>query len=261
MEIICIYQIISSEIMEENRNKNISIIDFGECEERLKKKFNIDYIIVLQLDIISTNSKNIILYYEVYNPNTLEKIDLSICNDLTINAYLDYSLSDEELDLYIKLDQLGYDLFNPNDSFYHDLCTPFSTDNKTDILLSDRRIDIFKNKTFCEEGCIYKHYNYLYEKVQCECSIKEKIDPNIDHIQFYGNLLFSSFFELKNFSNIEVMRCFKLVFSKLGQIKNFRSYLFIALILIFFILMIIFYIKGKKQIYQLTLTLYLEISK
>ena len=33
----CIYQIISSEIMEENRNKNISIIDFGECEERLKK--------------------------------------------------------------------------------------------------------------------------------------------------------------------------------------------------------------------------------
>ena len=189
--------------------------------------------------------------YEVYNPNTLEKIDLSICNDLTINTYLPYSLSDEELDLYIKLDQLGYDLYNPNDSFYHDLCTPFTTDSKTDILLSDRRLDIFKNKTFCEEGCIYKHYNYLYEKVQCECSIKEKVEPNIDSIKFYGNLLFSAFFELKNFSNIEVIRCFKLVFSKLGQIKNFGSYLFIALIFIFFILMITFYIQGKKQLFQI----------
>ena len=249
-----IYQVISSEMMEENKNKNLSIIDFGECEERLKQKFSIDYIIILQLDIFLDNSSNIILKYEVYNPNTLEKIDLSICNDLTINTYLPYSLSDEELDLYTKLDQLGYDLYNPNDSFYHDLCTPFTTDKKTDILLSDRRLDIFKNKTFCEEGCTYKHYDYLYEKVQCECNIKEKIEPNIDNIKFYGNLLFSSFFELKNFSNIEVIRCFKLVFSKLGQIKNLGSYLFIVLILIFFILMILFYIKGKKQLYQIVYT-------
>ena len=41
-----IYQIISSEKMDENKNKNISIIELGECGEKLKKMHNIDYIII-----------------------------------------------------------------------------------------------------------------------------------------------------------------------------------------------------------------------
>ena len=244
----CIYQVISSESMEENKKKNISIIDFGVCEERLKRIYSLDYIIILKIDIFLSNSTNIILKYEVYNPYTLEKIDLSICNDLTIKVYLPYSIPDNDLNLYKQLVQLGYDLYNPNDSFYHDLCTPYTTNLKTDILISDRRKDYFKNMAFCEEGCVYMHYDYLYGKVQCECLIKNNITENIDNIKFYGTLFFSNFLELENFSNIEVVKCFKLVFSKLGQIYNYGSYLFIILTFIFLILMILFYIKGKNQI-------------
>ena len=246
-----IYQIISSEAMKENINKNISIIDFGECEKTIKRIYSLDYIIILKIDISLSNSTNIVLKYELYNPNTLEKIDLSICNNMTINTYIPYSISKEDLELYKKLKQLGHDLYNPNDSFYHDLCIPYTTNKKTDILLLDRRIDYFKNITFCKEGCTYKQYDYLYGKVQCECLIEDKINKNIDNIKFYGTLLFSTFFKFENFSNIKVVTCFKLVFSKLGQINNFGSYLLIILTFIFLILMTLFCFSGKARISQI----------
>ena len=243
-----IYQIISSEKMDENNNKNISIIELGECGEIIKKKYNIDYIIILQCDIFDNNGTNIVLNYEIYDPNTLEKIDLSICSGMSIDTYLPYQLSDEDLELYIDLHKLGYDLFNPNDSFYHDICIPYTTFDKTDILLDDRRIDYFKNISFCEEGCTYKQYNYLNEKVQCECPIQKEFKYNIDNIKFYGNLLFISFFKIDNFSNIKVLKCFKLVFSKFGQTNNIGSYIFIFFIFIFIIIIILFHIYGKTQI-------------
>ena len=246
-----VYQIISSEVMNENINKNISIINFGECEGKLKSVYHIDYILIMQIDIFLSNSTNIILKYEVYNPYTLEKIDLSICNNMTINIYLPYSISNEDLKLYIKLKELGYDLFNPNDSFYHDFCTPFTTDNKTDVLLSDRRLDYYINISFCEEGCTYKSYDYINKKVECECGVKEEIDNNIDNVKFYANLLYSNFFEIESFSNIKVLKCFKLVFSRLGETKNYGSYILILLVIIFIIIMILFYKYGNKYLLKL----------
>ena len=246
-----VYQVISSEVMDENINKNITIIEFGECEEKLKKVFGIDYILILQMDIFLSTSTNIVMKYEVYNPYTLEKIDLSICNDMTINTYLPFSISNEDLELYIKLQELGYDLYNPNDSFYHDFCTPYTTDNKTDILLSDRRLDYYKNINFCEEGCTYKSYNYTNKKVECECQINNEINSNIDNIKFCSSLLLSTFFEIENFSNIKILKCFKLVFSKIGQIKNIGSYIFIILNLIYIIFIFIYSKNGKKQLFNI----------
>ena len=167
---------------------------------------------------------------------------------MIINTYLPYSIPDEDLNLYIRLKELGYDLYNPNDSFYRDICTPYTTDNKKDVLLSDRRFNYLKNISFCEEGCIYKTYDYINKRVQCECKIVNEIDNNIDNIKFYSNLLLSNFFEIEKFSNIKVIKCFKLIFTKLGQIVNIGSYIFIILILIHIILLILFLQKGKKQL-------------
>ena len=246
-----IYQIISSEVMHENKDKNLSIIDFGECKQILKDDYGINYILILKVDIHLSNSNNIVLKYEAYDPKNLTKLDLSKCNDAKINTYLPYILPSEYFDLYIKLNNYGFDLLNPNDSFYNDLCIPFTTENKTDILLTDRINNYYQNLSLCEEGCTYKKYDYTYKKIQCECIIKTEMDENINDIEFYGNILVSSLMNIENYSNIKLLKCFKLVFSKLGQKNNIGSIIFIIIIIIFIVLMILFFIYFKKLIIRI----------
>ena len=38
--------------------------------------------------------------------------------------------------MYERLKALGYDMFNINDKFYQDICTPYKTEDSTDILNS-----------------------------------------------------------------------------------------------------------------------------
>ena len=243
-----LYQIISSEAKNQNKNKNISIIDFSKCEEILKKTEKIDYILILKVDIHLSNSTNIVLKYEAYNPYTLKKLNLSICNKVKINTFVPYSLTGKYIDLYPKLNELGYDLNNPNDNFYNDICCPFTPENKTDILLYDRKMNYYKNTTFCEEGCTYKEYDYTERKVKCECIIKTEFDKDIDNIQFYSNLVLNTFFKIDHFSNIKVLKCYKLVFSKLGQEKNYGSCIFLFILAVYIILMIFFYLNFKSEV-------------
>ena len=52
-----------------NNYYNISSIDFGECENILKKHYNIDYLIVFKMDIKLNNSYSTVVQYEVYSPD------------------------------------------------------------------------------------------------------------------------------------------------------------------------------------------------
>ena len=232
-----IYQIISSLNMNVNENKNISIIDFGKCEEILKEFYNIDYLLILKIDT-KLNNYNNILNYEIYNPNTKEKLNLSLCNNIKINTKTNYFPSQESLNKIIKLNESGYDLYNINNSFYNDLCTPFTTDNGTDILLSDRINDYYENLSLCENGCNYKQYDYISKIVECECSIKKAIVINETEIN--NDSFFSSFIDVDNFSNIKVLKCFYLVFSKIGITNNIGSYIFLSLLFSLIVLYIIF---------------------
>ena len=47
------------------------------------------------------------------------------------------------MNLFVSLNNSGYNLFNPNDSFYNDICSPYTSIYKKDMLLSDRWEDIY----------------------------------------------------------------------------------------------------------------------
>jgi len=163
------------------------------------------------------------------------------------------TLDEHSLDLFLNFSSLGYDIFNKKDPFYNEICTVFSSDDDTDVLLIERRAKYYKYSIiFCESGCDYSGYNPKTKLVKCKCEVKNKINTNINVIGFQKNNI-SSFFDIKTYMNIEVLKCYKLLFCKNGFIKNYGNYIILLMIFIYLIIMILFYLKYKKNITKLIL--------
>ena len=92
----------------------------------------------------------------------------------------------------------------------------FTTSNKTDVPLNDRKNDYFQNVSLCDEGCIYDSFDKKTYKVNCICgniqSIETKTNNNI-------NNLFSN-------SNLKVLKCYSLYLNTKNYFKNFGSFIF-----------------------------------
>ena len=231
-------------------NQNLSSIDLGNCEKTLKEKYSInsnDPLLILKLDIKIDYKTSV--QYNVYNPYTKEKLDLSVCENNTITIYSPINLDDSINNKYEQLNDQNYDLFNSNDSFYNDLCTQFTTENDTDILLSDRKNDYYNSSLeLCEENCEYKSYDLENKNVVCDCKIKTNLNTNETDIKFLANIAPSDFFDISKFSNLQVIKCYKLIFSKKGLIKNIGSYLLISISVIYLGLTIFFMFNGYEKI-------------
>ena len=239
-----IFQISTTDITKKNLHENISSIDFGNCETKLKESLQIDYIIIQKADIKKNNIT--FVKYELYNPNKKEeKIDLSICKNDSIQIYSPIDIDNDYINDYYELLKEGYNILYSNDSFYNDICTPFTSKSNTDIILYDRKIEYYNpNLTHCENGCNFKNIEIEEKKIHCECSVNTEENYKITY-QKYN--LRDSFYKTNKYSNFKVIICYKLVFSLKGQTNNFGSYLLIS-ILIFYIITSIIYISNSKKL-------------
>ena len=70
----------------------------------------------------------------------------------------------------VYFSEQGYDIYNKNDKFYNDKCTPAYL-NDNDITIKDRRNDIYPNLTLCQENCNYKGFNIEEKRIICDCNI------------------------------------------------------------------------------------------
>ena len=222
---------------------NISYIDFGECEAKLKQKHKINYLLILKFDIKLDDNSPTTVEYEVYNPYTKEKLDLSICRNEKINIEIPKILDEYSMILYQNISSFGYDVFNKNDPFYNEICTVYSSEDSTDVLLIDRRLSYYnENLLFCENGCEYSNYNVDRKTASCKCEVKKNTSLDLNIIGFEKNNI-SGFFDIKTYMNIEIVKFYNLLFCKNGFIKNYGSYILSFGILMFLIVMILFYIK------------------
>jgi hypothetical protein len=68
--------------------------------------------------VTSNKSSERSLQYEIYKPYNKTKLNLSICNHITIDIYIPVILSEKLKNLFEELKDMGYDLFdlipNPN---------------------------------------------------------------------------------------------------------------------------------------------------
>ena len=164
-----IYQFTSTFNKKNIKNKNISFIDLGECESKLRIYYNISEIaplFIFKKDIYEEGLLIPIIEYEVYsNYEPKKKLNLNICKDLKI------------IILVPALIEEGKEYkHNPYSEYYNDVCHRSTTENGTDIALEDRRkVFINNNLSLCESKCEYEGYDYSIKKSKCKCDIKVNI--------------------------------------------------------------------------------------
>ena len=212
-----LFQITTLEEQKNNENKEISTIDLGDCELKLKNANQIseeEELIILKVDIKEGTSTYV--QYEVYDPVSLEKLNLTICKEDSISIDLPVTLDEDINSLFDSLDNSGYSLYDLNDSFYNDICTKYTSVNNTDLTLSDRKIEIYDktaNLSFCQTGCVFQSYNATNKKAKCNCQVEtQNIDKLLNNITFIRNAIMENFYITIKNSNIKVLKCYKLLF-------------------------------------------------
>ena len=96
--------------------------------------------------------------------------------------------------------------------------------------------------SLCEVNCEYKGYNITSKKAQCECKVKKELS-SISEIIKNKDKIINNFPNIKNATNLKIIKCFKVLFTKEGLKKNIGSYILLFIILINIIFLIIFIIK------------------
>ena len=232
-----IYQITSSWNQNNKQYKNISSIKLKDCENILKAKYDILSDEVLIIFKIEQNIEGLLIpliEYEIFNPKTKEKLDLNHCKNenIYIDVYMPISINEN----------ISYK-YDPNNSYYTDICYTYTTEYGTDITLYDRKNEYNNNNYFlCPVNCKYINYDLENKTVICQCEPQNGIHLDKSKVINY-------FKNLKYTSNFKVLGCLKSLF-KVGLIKNIANYIIFSIIIIYIISVIFFYCKEYKILYN-----------
>ena len=128
-----IYEISFLSYRNENaKNNNISsLINFGQCQKRLKKQYHFndnEELILFKMEYFIKGFNIPIIEYEIFSPNGTIKLNLEFCKDLSIQLYIPVNIDENNLYKY-----------DPSNDFYNDRCYPYTTESGTDITLYDRK--------------------------------------------------------------------------------------------------------------------------
>ena len=148
---------------------NMSIIDLGECEKELKDIYKINQslsLIMLKIEYYLNDSLIPIIGYEVYEPNNLTLLNLSLCNSSDIYLYIP-----------VKIDENNLFKYDPNSKYYTSKCFSYTTEDGTDIILKDRQKEFSdKNLSLCENKCNHMGYDSINKQSSCFCKMKNEIE-------------------------------------------------------------------------------------
>ena len=147
---------------------------------------------------------------------------------------------------------MNVDIFNIKDSFFNDICYPFSTDY-SDMILKDRILDIYQNYSLCDNECEYDKINIENMTVVCSCEIKTEINTQVSEPKF-SSMIEDTF---EN-SNIGVIKCYKLVFNLKDKNQNLGFLLFLIFFICNIICIILYLFTGIGSI---RLFVYKEMEK
>ena len=237
-----IYQIISTNNQNNNDYNNISVINLGQCENKLKSHYNIskdEPLIIFKIDIHKEGLLYSTVEYEIYNSKGNIQLDLNICNDTIIEIYLP-----------VLIDENNIFKHNSSSEYYNDICFTYTTENGTDIILNDRKNEFINNNlSICEDNCELEGYDSKTIRAKCDCKVKKEISL-ISEISSNKKELLKKFTDVNNIFNVKIIECHKLLFSTEGLKNNICSYILLSIIFINIISCILFILKGYKLLYD-----------
>ena len=235
-----IFSFTSPYIQQMNENSNSTTINLGKCEMKLKEYYNLsmeDNLYILKIDTKQQGKNYPLIDYEVFYlmNRTIEILNLSLCEGLNIELSIPVIIND------------NIEKYNPKSNYYNDICTRATSESNTDIILNDRRNEfINKNMSLCENNCELIDYDYYNKKAKCSCQVKNTL--SLDNIELNGKNLWKNFLDIKSITNIEIIKCYKIVFDKNNIKNNYGFFIMIFIIILYFICLFIFYCKSRKKL-------------
>ena len=266
--------ILSSDDMNTNAQieKGISAIDLGNCTNIIKEYYNMTpnesfYVLNIESKRNKTENseENKDKSYNLGKETLIELYDksgntlnLSICKDIKVMKFLD----DKEklkLELAESYSRRGIDVFNERDDFFNNICHDFSNTDGKDIIINDRRNDIYQNATFCQKGCSFSGIDYKLTAADCICNSRslqinsynndtsnenKNKDEEIVNFKTLTKSIIEKLFEF----NIDVIKCYNLVFNMKIFHNNIGFYCMSILIFLQIIFLFAFLIKRLKPL-------------
>ena len=233
-----LYQLTSTFNQNNKEYKNISVIEFGEYRNIIKDKYDLtenEILLILKTEQYFDGFLIPLIDYEIFLAESKEKLNFSDCNDKYIIS----------ISIPVLINENILFKYEPNSSFYNDLCNTYRTEEGTDIIISDRQSEFNdNNKSLCPKNCIYKGYNFNNKTSNCLCQSKNRIffsEINSDELLFKFSIT-------KKLTNFDIFKCYSLLFSKKGLIKNIGNYISLVVIIVYIISGICFYRKGFDKI-------------
>jgi hypothetical protein len=204
-----IFNASASNITEQAVMYNHPIYNVTECQNILKKAYNITTVIFATNNFdASLNKENTNQFtISAYDLKSKQSLDLDLCDNVTQTIKIPITnTTGLNLTLYKEMKKQGIDILNPNDPFYTDRCNRF-TDNSTsaDTTLNWRRKTYLQGKMPLCVGlnCTYQGLdtgNYL----SCQCQGMQSDAPI--YYQLF-NILTDSLSEL----NLGIIFCYKTI--------------------------------------------------
>ena len=252
-----IFELSTVEFQKYYDNINFSSVDLGQCENVLRERHNIpneNKLLILKLDIKKIEKKSTYVQYEIYDSVSLKKLNLEYCKNLNLKIiiHVPAQLDSTSISLYENLKKWGYNLFDSGDPFYHDVCTLFTNQFGTDVIIEDRRKDYYlpnNNIQLCQEGCDFNSYDKLVQKAECYCNGQTNVViTDITKLHLDKDIIADSFLDTIKNSNFRVLKCYEKAFDFTTFLTNFGRIILTLILVLFLVLMIIYFIKEKKTI-------------
>ena len=235
----------------------LTYINFNDIKEILIKTYNLDenskiYAFVVDSPTKYSNSSINDYGFTLLLENGTE-LNLSNINE---NIILNLSIPISNLKLAnfnyaLIFSEQGYDIYNKNSKFYHDICTPGYI-NDDDITINERKKEIFPNNiTFLKSNCEYHSTNLDSQRFNFNCSLgdinKNSTDNNIEN-HFLEEKNENIFYYFIDMINYKVLNCSILFFNIDNYRHNKAVMICTTSIFLSILFLIIFFCKSMPKI-------------